>query len=227
MTRTGLRTPHLPSRSSITNNRFLRQRLPNDGFRREWFLSTTKIIGRILLHPFFRLVVEGLEGLPQENGFILLPKHQRWEDIPFLTLATPRPLYYVAKHELFGNPLSKWFFKSLGGIPLNRGKPITSRGSLEAIIQVLKKGEGVVIFPEGTYFRGAMGPGQTGVIRMVLSRMNPVFIPVGIRYHLRRRNRTLVQIRFGKTCYGDPSAKARNFLTQMMEEIARLSGFRV
>jgi hypothetical protein len=84
--------------------------------RSEWVYRLTRIIARLLLAPFFRVVVSGLENLPAESAFILLPKHQRWEDIPLLTLATPRRLYYVAKHELFKNPLGSWYVTSLGGI---------------------------------------------------------------------------------------------------------------
>ena len=98
------------------------------------------------MSPFFRLETDGIENLPQKSAFILLAKHQRWEDIPLLSLATPIPLYYVAKYDLFKNPISNWFLRSLGGIPLNRQRPLESRRSLQAIIGFLKKGEGVVVF---------------------------------------------------------------------------------
>lgn len=50
---------------------------------------------------------------------------------------------YVAKHELFTNPLSNWFLGSLGGIPLNRDRPLESRRSIRAMIEFLREGEGV------------------------------------------------------------------------------------
>ena len=183
----------------------------------------TSIIASVFLTPFFRLETEGLENLPVKNAFVLLPKHQRWQDIPLLALATPRPLYYMAKHELFANPLSGWFLTSLGGIPLNRSRPLESRRYLRTMTALLRGGEGIVIFPEGTYFKNRMGPGHRGLVRMVLNRFNLPFIPVGIRYG-ERGFRRKVHVHFGQPVYGDPSGGAREFLDRMMREISRLSG---
>ena len=193
------------------------------GVRKNWVLKATKAASRIVLSPFFRLETEGTENLPQENAFILLPKHQRWADIPLLSLATPRSLYYVAKHDLFKNPLSNWFIRSLGGIPLNRQRPLESRQSLKAMIEFLIKGEGIVVFPEGTYYRNNIGPAHAGVVRLILSRFSIPFIPVGMNYS-GKGIRTLVRINFGKAIYSDPSASAGPFLDNMMKEIAGLSG---
>jgi 1-acyl-sn-glycerol-3-phosphate acyltransferase len=135
--------------------------------RNEGFFKVIINLVRVLFTPFFRIDVEGLKNLPRDRAFILLSKHQRWEDIPLLSLATPRPLYYIAKYELFKNALSGRFFSALGGIPLNRRRPLESRRYLKATIELLEKGEGVVIFPEGTYYRNKMGPGQTGMVRFV------------------------------------------------------------
>jgi 1-acyl-sn-glycerol-3-phosphate acyltransferase len=191
--------------------------------RKEWFFYIIKSLGRIMLIPFFRIRTTGSENLPVNRAFILLVKHQRWEDIPVLGLVTPRPLYYIAKYELFKNVLGNWFFKALGGIPINRQRPLESRRFLQATIELLEKGEGVVIFPEGTYYRDKMGPGQTGMVRFVLSRLALPFVPVGINYSSPGR-RTLVQINFGQPFNADPTLSADIFVNDMMEKIARLSG---
>ncbi len=191
--------------------------------RNEWVYRITKIIVKYLLAPFFRVVVSGLENLPAETAFILLPKHQRWEDIPLLALATPRRLYYVAKHELFKKPLGSWFLTSLGGIPLNRKRPLESRRFLTATIDFLEKGEGVVVFPEGTYYNNVMGPGQVGMVKFILSRLSLSFIPVGISY-TRQNWRFLVRIKFGKKFHAEAGVSVNTFIDHMMNEIAKLSG---
>jgi 1-acyl-sn-glycerol-3-phosphate acyltransferase len=194
--------------------------------RNEGFFKFFINLVRVLLTPFFRIEVEGLKNLPRDRAFILLSKHQRWEDIPLLSLATPRPLYYIAKYELFKNALSNQFFSALGGIPLNRQRPLESRRFLQATIELLEKGEGVVIFPEGTYYRNKMGPGQTGMVRFVLSRLNLPFIPVGINYAASGL-RTRVRIHFGKAFQTDPALDADTFVCRMMKEIASLSGLTI
>jgi 1-acyl-sn-glycerol-3-phosphate acyltransferase len=182
----------------------------------------TKFIAKPILSLFFRLDTGGVENLPKESAFILLPKHQRWEDIPLLGLATPRPLYYIAKYELFLNPLSGWYLSALGGLPLNRERPLESRQTLKTMIGLLREGEGIVIFPEGTYYRGSMGPGYAGLIRMVRSRVMIPYIPVGIRY-VRKGRRTHVRIRFGHPLFETSSETMEGLLKMIMREIAILS----
>ena len=80
----------------------------------------------------------------------------------------------------------------------------------------------MVIFPEGTYYKDRMGPARRGLVRMVLSKTSPPFIPVGIRY--RKGLRTDVDIRFGRPVPAETGMEVGPFLDRMMVEIARLSG---
>ncbi len=194
--------------------------------RREGFFRVLRFLTRFLLWPFFRLEAHGVRNLPEDSAFILLVKHQRWEDIPLLGLATPRPLYYIAKYELFKNFLSNWFISALGGIPLNRQRPFESRRFLQAAIALLKAGEGIAIFPEGTYYPAKMGPGQIGMVKFVLSRLELPFIPVGINYGTGSW-RTRVRINFGKGFDAGPTITADELVDHMMVEIAKLSGLTI
>lgn len=186
-------------------------------------LRLTRIAGRLILSTFFRLSVQGLSHLPRKGGFVLLPKHQRWEDVPLLSLAVPRPLHYVAKHELFLNPLSRRFFTALGGIPLNRARPLESRPFLRIVTGLLREGEGIVVFPEGTYYPGLMGPGRQGIVRMIRRRVPVSFVPVGIRYG-ETGIRRAVRIAFGRPIQGGAGMEEGAFFSAVMAEISRLSG---
>jgi len=197
---------------------------PIIGERKAFIYRLIKTASRLYLFPFFRIQMNGLENLPQRDAFILLPKHQRWQDIPLLGLTISRPLYYIAKYELFLNPVSAWFISSMGGIPLNRSRPLESRRSLKMMIELLRKGEGVVVFPEGAYYRDSMGSVHAGLLRMVLSRLTIPLIPVGIRYSA-GRGRTLVRINIGSPVYKDSSIPVDKLINNIEKELARLSGF--
>ncbi len=193
--------------------------------RKERLCRVIRAFSRVSFSLFYRLEIEGDESLPREKAFILLPKHQCWQDIPIIGLATPRPLYYIAKHELFKNRFAAWFLKSLGGIPLNREQPLKSRGSIRAMIEFLENGEGVVVFPEGTYYKNKMGPGKTGMVRLFVSRLSFPLIPVGVNYS-RRGFRVLVRVRFGKPIYPYVETAPNSILDRVMKKIALLSGLR-
>lgn len=190
------------------------------------FVRLVRFITRIFFFPFFNIQTEGLKNIPSKGSFVLLPKHQRWEDIPILAIAIERPLHYMAKKELFNSLISNWFMSSLGGIPLDRQKPTRSRGSFERMIGLLEKDEGIVIFPEGTYFKEKMGAGYEGLIRMVLSRIDSVFIPVGIRY-IKRRGRTLVRLSIGKPVGNLFHGNSKKMIDYIMKEIAGHSGLSI
>ncbi len=177
----------------------------------------------IVFYPFYDIRIEGRERLPRREACVLLPKHQRWQDIPIIALSAPRPLYFIAKYELFRNALSAWFLESLGGIPLNREQPMKSRHSIRAMIQFLKRGKGVVIFPEGTYYVNKMGPGKSGMLRLIVSRLTFPLVPVGIQYE-KSHPRTAVRVRFGHPIYPSRNAPPDIILDTIMNQIATLSG---
>ena len=130
----------------------------------------------------------------------------------------------MARHDLFKNPVSNWFLRSLGGIPFNRQRPIESRQALQAIRGFLNRGEGLVVFPEGTYYRNIVGPGRAGIVRFIISHVSLPFFPVGIQYRAKKRARTVVTIRFGKARYAGSEGSVRPFLNAVMKDITGLSG---
>lgn len=178
---------------------------------------------RLLFAPFGDIRVEGAEHIPARGGFLLLPKHQRWADIPYLGVACPRPLSYVAKVELFQTRLGRRFITALGGIPLDRRRPIATRHSLRAIRDALVGGSGVVVFPEGTYVPGRMGDGRSGLLRYLIKNAPVPLIPVGLAYGVvagRRR----VTLRFGAAQAPAADARVDEILHRILKRIANLSG---
>ena len=193
--------------------------------RKKWVCDATKALIRITFSPFYLLETRGSEYLPRGEAFLMLSKHQCWQDIPLISVATPRPLYYMAKHELFENPIISRLLKFQGGIPLNRQTPLKSRDAIRAMIHFLKEGEGVVVFPEGTYYPNRMGPGKGGILKLIISRLSLPLIPVGFCYR-RERLRTRVTVSFGKPVYHGKQTSRDETLDRLMEAIAELSGLK-
>lgn len=201
------------------------RRIASDPTAKNMTYWITRIAARLMLSMRYRIDIKGRERLPRDNAFVLLPKHQCWQDVPLVGLATPILLTYVAKYELFTNPLGRYIVTSLGGIPLNRKRPIESRRTLHVIKHHLKNNRGLVLFPEGTYFPGAMGPGNHGILRFIISSVKVPLIPVGIRYS-KQGIRNRVWIRFGEPIHTDDAVRPEALLTLVMEKIAALSGLR-
>ena len=185
-----------------------------------------KMVALILLPILFKINVKGRKNIPATGPFVLLPKHQRWLDVPLIGSAVARYLYYVAKAELFTHPLGNWFIGALGGIPLNRKRPIESRQTLRAIRHCLKSDSGLVLFPEGTYYPDKMGPGHQGVLRFITATASVSLIPVGVRYE-KRMFRTAVTIRFGAPVKWTINQEPEELLPIIMKDIASLSGMEV
>jgi 1-acyl-sn-glycerol-3-phosphate acyltransferase len=90
-------------------------------------------------------------------------------------------------------------------------------------VGLLKGKAGVVVFPEGTYYKDAMGPGYVGLIRLIRTRVDVPFIPTGIRYS-GEGMRQLVEIKFGNALHWESSTEPEAFLAAAMKEIRVLSG---
>ncbi|MCI0406433.1 MAG: (d)CMP kinase [candidate division Zixibacteria bacterium] len=129
----------------------------------KWFYllvwSSVRNLSRIL----WRLSREGIENIPREGGVIIASNHISWYDPPFVSVSCPREVHFMAKRELFSIPVLGLVIRNLNAFPVSRGK--YDRQALEAAIEVLKKGEALIVFPEGTRSRkkGEFLPPKAGI----------------------------------------------------------------
>src|SRR3954471_21644724 len=129
-------------------------------------------------HLYFRLSRIGREHIPENGPVIFASNHRSFLDPFIMGVCSRRPIYYVAKREIFANPLVAWFVGSLGAFPVHRGAG--DGDMLETARAILARGDQVLMFPEGTRTRpGALGRPKRGVGRLALETGAPV-VPVAM-----------------------------------------------
>jgi glycerol-3-phosphate dehydrogenase (NAD(P)+) len=139
-------------------------------------------IVRALFQPFFHLYFRmsriGREHIPAEGPVIFAANHRSFLDPFVIACMSRRPLYYVAKKELFAKPLSAWILNALGAFPIDRGA--ADHDAMSTARAILERGDAVLIFPEGTRIRpGTLGSPKRGVGRLALETGAPV-VPVAV-----------------------------------------------
>jgi 1-acyl-sn-glycerol-3-phosphate acyltransferase len=189
--------------------------------------SITKKLAQAVFSFFYRIETESKMALPDRGPMIILPKHQYWTDIPIVSLSFEPLLYFVAKRELFKYPLVRHYLVLLGGLPVDREQSIRTLDSFKTLVSLLRAGEKVVIFPEGTYFRNGVGSGKSRLLQMILRFQSELgylipFIPVGIRYGERWGWRRRVEVCIGSPLFAERDSDAVPLTHRAMEEIGRL-----
>lgn len=111
----------------------------------------THYAARLFYKVVFRMSATGLENLPAEGGYIIAPNHASFFDPPAIGCTIPREMAFFAKKELFSIPILGWWIAKLNSIPVDRHGD--SSTALRIIIDLLKKGLPILLFPEGTRTR--------------------------------------------------------------------------
>src|SRR5271168_4870102 len=137
---------------------------------------------RALFVPFFlvyfRLQRVGREHLPRSGPLLLASNHRSFLDPFVIGTLVRRPVYYMAKRELFEKRWQAWVLNALGAFPVDRG---AGDGDAMATARaILARGDCVVVFPEGTRVRpGPLGSPRRGAGRLALETGAPV-APVAV-----------------------------------------------
>src|ERR1700688_4671794 len=132
---------------------------------------------RAVLVPAFlvylRMQRVGREHLPRSGPLLLASNHRSFLDPFLIGTLVRRPVYYMAKRELFEKRWQAWILNALGAFPVDRG---AGDGDAMATARaILERGDCVVVFPEGTRVRpGPLGDPRRGVGRLALETGAPV-----------------------------------------------------
>jgi 1-acyl-sn-glycerol-3-phosphate acyltransferase len=139
-------------------------------------------LARAILQPFFHLYFRlsrvGREHIPEQGPVIFASNHRSFLDPFVIGTLIRRPMYYVAKKELFARPWQAWILNALGAFPVDRGA--SDEEMMATARTILDRGDCVLIFPEGTRVRpGSLGAPKRGVGRLALESGAPV-VPVAV-----------------------------------------------
>ena len=186
--------------------------------------------------------VEGLENVPARGGAIIAGNHLSVADELFLGSVIPRHIAFWAKSDYFtGTGFRGWLSRNvmhgLGAIRVERAGGRAALSAFDGAIPVLKAGDIVAIYPEGTRSPdGRLYRGRTGVARLALAAGVPI-VPVGmigteklqpIGHRWPRFKRGAVTVRFGKpidvTGRDADSTSLRAITDEVMAAIQELSG---
>jgi 1-acyl-sn-glycerol-3-phosphate acyltransferase len=189
------------------------------------------LIIRAYMIVFCRLKIVGVENIPETGGFILASNHISAVDPPFLGSSVSRNMHYLAKKELFANFILGPLIKRLNAIPVDRG--IFDRNALEKSKAILGRGDGLIMFPEGTRSKtGQLGKGKPGIGMLARSEVVPI-VPAYIHnskfyYKILFMGNRLI-IAFGRPIAADWVAGMddskegyRAIASEVMESISRL-----
>lgn len=102
----------------------------------------------VVFRIVFRIEVEGKENIKDDERLIICSNHISMLDPIILAITYNKKIYFLAKKELFENPILGWFFHKVGCIPIDRSK--ADLKSVRESIKILKNNEVLGIFPEGT-----------------------------------------------------------------------------
>ncbi|MCS7166980.1 MAG: lysophospholipid acyltransferase family protein [Gemmatales bacterium] len=120
----------------------------------------------------------GYDLVPSQGGLLVIANHQSFLDPILVGMGVRRRMLYLARKTLFHNPFFSRLIQSYGAIPIDQEKPTTE--GIRTAVELLRQGEGVVIFPEGERTpHGQMLELKPGVTLLVRRGQVPV-LPVGI-----------------------------------------------
>jgi 1-acyl-sn-glycerol-3-phosphate acyltransferase len=140
----------------------------------------------ILIPPlrlWFSWRFEGLEHIPHEGPALVACNHISYLDPlaqGYYLVKAGRNPRYLAKTELFGNPILRAVLRGTKQIPVKRGTG--DRGPVESASDALRAGELVLVYPEGTVTTNQdFSPmrAKTGIARLTLATRVPV-IPLAV-----------------------------------------------
>lgn len=158
---------------------------------------------RLIERLLFGMRIHGDERVPREGGVIIASNHISYNDPPMVGSAVPRELHFLAKEELFRNPLFGALIRSFNAMPVKRATGDV--GALKKAVRLLKEGKAMIMFPEGT--RSLSGrflkpkPGMGMIASMADVPVVPTYVVGTNKLGAAFTRKRPVVVRFGEVIY--------------------------
>jgi len=134
----------------------------------------------LLIGAGAKLRVEGLERVDFSKPHVFVANHQSMIDVCALFRVLPVPIRFVIKQELEHVPFIGWYARSMGMVFIKRGHAREAAERLHGIVALVRGGESLCAFPEGTRSRdGSIRPFKGGAFQVALQAGVPV-VPITI-----------------------------------------------
>lgn len=186
-----------------------------------WYLFFKSFLGP-LFKIYYNPKVYNKEYLDVKGPIIIAGNHKHIYDQCLTIISTKRVIRYMAKKEYFDNKKTRWFFKLVKAIPVDRSKK--DENAVSSALEVLNAGGAIGIFPEGTRNKTSkfLLPFKYGAVSLA-KKTNATIIPFGLTgdYKFRSKNLTVT---FGKPfkvtdiSLEEANDKLYNEIKKLMEE---------
>lgn len=184
--------------------------------KESWFYYFAIAVIKIWYAIMFKVEVIGRENIPKDGNGIICCNHYSNYDPFSVVLFIDRLPRYIAKKELFDNPVFNWMLNQVKAFPVDR-KAAMDMKALKSGLKVLKEGELLGIFAEGTRVKeGETGDVKGGVAMFALKGNAPV-IPCAISGSYKFRSKLTIH-------FGEPMTleayRTQKLTADKIEEIA-------
>lgn len=177
----------------------------------------------------YKITYIGQENIPETGGFILAANHITALDPVIISVGFKRTMHFMAKDELFQNKLIGWAMAQLNAFPVDRTK--FDYDAIDYAINVVKNGDVLGIFPEGTRSPDYTPQKGKGGVCYIAKMCKCDVVPVSIYTSDEAKTGTRLTVRYGKPIKHeelkfDPNSNKmkdlRHATNLIMEEITKL-----
>jgi 1-acyl-sn-glycerol-3-phosphate acyltransferase len=131
-------------------------------------------LAKLMFHP----TVEGVENIPLSGPVLIAPSHRSNVDFAFTLFMSPRKVFFMAKDGIYKSKLFGDILTRLGAFPVHREG--ADRESMRLAEEVLRRGQALVLFPEGTRKSGTTIDTLHDGAMFIAARTGATVVPVGI-----------------------------------------------
>jgi 1-acyl-sn-glycerol-3-phosphate acyltransferase len=194
------------------------------------FQAASRLWSRFLyLLSGVKVTVSGIENIRPGQPYVLVANHQGIADIPILLAHLPVIFNFAIKKSLFNIPIFGDGIYQAGHIPVDREAVAAAHKTINSMLNILRSGGSILVFPEGTRSRdGSLGKFKGGFL-MVASRSGAPVVPIAISgsYNILPRGERLfrpaeVKLSIGKAIYIKSEHEGEKKIQEVREAIARM-----